>query len=439
MHNPAILNPAILNPAILNASVDDESAEFMTCTDDPAKCVLNPAVFNPAIFNPAILNPAIFNPAIMNPAIFNPAILNPAIFNPAILNPAVLNPAILNPAILNPAILNPAIFNPAILNPAILNPAILNPAILNPAILNPAVLNPAILNPAILNPAILNPAILNTTPEATPQQVDVTFAIRNDGNATTAYDLNLAAPQLEGLDYELMVYRLNETPVTNGCELTTEAQQQLIFNQTDPLNNAVDGSFYLEPGQEVLVTFRVLPDVDADTPADPVTTFVIDDLGGLVSAQPLNTDPATQPPADQFGPPANIVPGTAGGTTIGGGGTAPVNAGPLADWTAGVGHGDRVRTERGKPLRSTRRTEAVPCNASCLPATQRAGLEPRRADRRRPMAVRGSGSDGTHRDQRRGPGVRRQRQLLQRQHRRLLRDGIALRGGNVNPVEHLRH
>ena len=148
-----------------------------------------------------------------------------------------MNPAILNPAILNPAIFNPAILNPAILNPAILNPAIMNPAILNPAILNPAILNPAILNPAILNPAILNPAILNTTPGEAPQQVDVTFAVRNDGNATTAYDLNLAAPQLAGLDYELIVYRLNETPVAQGCALTTEAQQQLIFNQNDPLNN----------------------------------------------------------------------------------------------------------------------------------------------------------------------------------------------------------
>ena len=328
VHNPAILNPAILNPAILNATIDTSSSEYMTCTDDPAKCVLNPAIFNPAILNPAILNPAIFNPAILNPAIFNPAILNPAIFNPAILNPAIMNPAIMNPAILNPAILNPAIFNPAIfnpaiLNPAILNPAIMNPAILNPAILNPAILNPAILNPAILNPAILNPAILNTTPGEAPQQVDVTFAIENNGNATTAYDLNLAAPQLEGLDYELIVYSLNETPVAQGCVLTTEAQQQLVFSQTDPLNKAVDGSFYLEPGQMVLATFRVRPDADADVPLDPTTNFDVADLGGLVTAQPLNTDPATQPPADAFGPPAIIVPGTASST-------APTNGGTLA-------------------------------------------------------------------------------------------------------------
>jgi uncharacterized protein YjbI with pentapeptide repeats len=304
VHNPAILNPAILNPAILNASVGDPSQ----CISDPDICVLNPAILNPAILNPAILNPAILNPAILNPAILNPAILNPAIFNPAILNPAIFNPAILNPAILNPAILNPAIFNPAILNPAILNPAILNPAILNPAILNPAILNPAILNPAILNPAILNPAILNpailnATASSDTRQVDVTFAVRNDGNATTAYSLNLDAPQLVGLDYELMVYRLNETPVTNGCELTSEAQQQLIFNQPNPTSTPIDGTFYLEPGQEILVTFRVLPDVTTPgvTPGDPVTDFDVATLGGQATSQPTNTDGSPQPPDDTFG------------------------------------------------------------------------------------------------------------------------------------------
>ena len=371
VHNPAILNPAILNPAILNASIDTNSTEYMTCTDDPAKCVLNPAIFNPAIMNPAILNPAIFNPAIMNPAIFNPAILNPAIFNPAILNPAIMNPAIMNPAILNPAILNPAIFNPAIfnpaiLNPAILNPAIMNPAILNPAILNPAILNPAILNPAILNPAIMNPAILNSTPGEAPQQVDVTFAIENNGNATTAYDLNLAAPQLEGLDYELIVYSINETPVADGCNLTTEAQQQLVFSQNDPLNTDLDGSFYLEPGQQVFVTFRVLPDVNAEPPLNPVTNFDVTKLGGLVTAQPLNTDPTTQPPADAFGPPAIIVSGKAGGTVIGGGGTPPVNAGMLAV-------GDKVSvTSTGFVSRGagfapdSPNGDGLSCNATCL-------------------------------------------------------------------------
>ncbi|MDJ0748631.1 MAG: hypothetical protein QNJ11_04055 [Woeseiaceae bacterium] len=328
VHNPDISNPAVLNPAVLNASVS--AADAAACSADPDKCVLNPAVLNPAVLNPAVFNPAVFNPAVLNPAVLNPAVLNQAIFDLMVYNPAVLNPAVFNPAVLNPAVFNPAVLNPAVLNPAVLNPAVLNPAVLNPAVLNPAVLNPAVLNPAVLNPAVLNPAVLNTTPGSEPQQVDVTFAVTNTGTATTAYNLDLAAPQIEGLDYDLVVYRLNETPIADGCTLTTEAQQQLIFNQTDPLNTAGDGTFYLEPGDEVLVTFRVRPDVEADTPLDPVSAFNPDDLGAIVSSQPLNTDPATQPPADEFGPPTNIVLGTAGGTVIGAGGTPPLNAGPLA-------------------------------------------------------------------------------------------------------------
>jgi len=328
IHNPAVFNPAVLNPAVLNATV--EGGEETACVDDPIKCVTqstvySPAVFNPAVFNPAVFNPAVLNPAVFNPAVLNPAVFNPAVFNPAVLNPAVMNPAVLNPAVLNPAVFNPAVFNPAVLNPAVLNPAVLNPAVLNPAVLNPAVLNPAVLNPAVLNPAVLNPAVFNTSPDG--DQVEVTFAIRNDGNATTAYDLDLVAPEIEGLDFEVLAYRLNETPFADGCTLTTEAQQQLIFRQSDPTNTPGDGSFYLEPGEEILVTLQVRPDVESPVPADPVASFNADDIGGVVVSQTPNTDPAVSPPpppVDSFGPPTDAVPATAGGTLTAGGGTAPI-------------------------------------------------------------------------------------------------------------------
>nr|MDJ0907373.1 hypothetical protein [Woeseiaceae bacterium] len=158
---------------------------------------------------------------------------------------------------------------------------------------------------------IMNPAILNSPTGADSQQVDVNFSIVNEGNATTAYNLNLNAPELAGLDYQLMVYRLNETPIAQGCTLTTEAQQQLLFNQTDPLNNDIDGTFYLEPGQEVQVTFRVLPDTTSPTPADPTTDFDVNDIGGQVVAQPTNSTAVSDPPpSDDFGVPPPPPPPT---------------------------------------------------------------------------------------------------------------------------------
>ena len=96
---------------------------------------------------------------------------------------------------------------------------------------------------------------------------------------------------------------MNETPTTAGCTLTTEAQQQLIFVQDDPLGNTLDGTFYLEPGEEVFVTFRVLPDTTAAVPLDPVVDFDVATLSGQVTSQPLNSDGSPQPPQDQFGPP----------------------------------------------------------------------------------------------------------------------------------------
>ncbi|MGB5816185.1 MAG: kelch repeat-containing protein, partial [Thermoanaerobaculia bacterium] len=242
-----------------------------------------------------LLNPDPSNPDPLDPSLNQEEIYNPAIYNPAILNPAILNPAILNPAILNPAILNPAILNPAIHNPAILNPAILNPAILNPAIYNPAILNPAILNPAIYNPAILNPAIYNTT------MTDVTWEMTNDGNAPVAYSLNLSAAGIlpTELIFQLMVYRVYTTPVSSGCDLTEEAQHELLVNVTDPnfapLNlfdpNVDDPnivSFYLEPGDTVLITLRVIdPDADNNDVFNPAQVQTVVVAQGVNTAEAL--------------------------------------------------------------------------------------------------------------------------------------------------------
>jgi hypothetical protein len=291
--------------------------------------VYTPAIFNPAIFNPAIFNAAllgtedvgIYNPAIFNPAIFNNpegdadflqaaiqalSILNPAIFNPAIFNPAIFNPAIFNPAIFNPAIFNPAIFNPAIFNPAIFNPAIFNPAIFNPAIFNPAIFNPAIFNPAIFNPAIFNSSLVETS-----------ILVANTGNATAAYSLNLNLDDVPaGFLFQLMIYRTYLVPSANGCSLTQELVQEQLVNELLP---DVDGdlldpdstSFYLVPGDNVVVTLRIVPD-----PVAPGNPDDIDTLPELILSQsvvPQAVDTAGVAAGETEPTPVLVLPPVAGG------------------------------------------------------------------------------------------------------------------------------
>jgi hypothetical protein len=259
--------------------------------------ILEEEIYTPAIFNPAIFNPAIFNPTLLGQddiGIFTPAIFNSAEYGEflmaALIQQALLNPAIFNPAIFNPAIFNPAIFNPAIFNPAIFNPAIFNPAIFNPAIFNVDVENPAIFNPAIFNPAIFNPAIFNTT------LVETSMVVTNEGNATAAYSVNLDLENPpEGFLYQLVVFRTYLTPVAEGCELREQVVQEAIINELMPdmngnLRDPDSTSFYVAPGDHVVVSVRILPDPDAPDPGDPSTIDTLEELQLSQSIVPQAVD-----------------------------------------------------------------------------------------------------------------------------------------------------
>ena len=320
--------------------------------------ILNEETYTPAIFNPAIFNPAIFNSALLGDpsdpneiGILSPAIFNPAIFNnpedaeqfaAALANLAILNPAIFNPAIFNPAIFNPAIFNPAIFNPAIFNPAIFNPAIFNPAIFNPAIFNPAIFNPAIFNPAIFNPAIFNST------LVETSAVIQNQGNSTAAYSLNLDLDNPPaGFLFQVMIYRTYLVPTVVGCTITETVEQEIIVNELTPdvagsLLNPDSTSFYIEPGSEVVVNVRIVPDPTA--PGDPATIDTLPELNLSQSVVPqavdtegVNNGETEPPPVIILAPSvppllinavglSNAVAGTPYSQTLGttGGGGSPV-------------------------------------------------------------------------------------------------------------------
>ncbi len=295
-----------------------------------------------------ILNPDISNPDISNPDISNPDISNPDISNPDISNAEVYNPDISNPDISNPDISNPDISNPDISNPDISNVLIANPDISNPDISNPDISNPDISNPDISNPDISNPDISNGS------LTDVTWTIRNGGNTTAAFNVDLfianQAAAAGGIKTQLVVHKTYKTPVSDGCVLKTEAHTVLVANVLNPTFKTVgdDTTFdpanpdisnttlWLEPGGEGKITLRI---VDPD-PTDAFSINPVTDVTPVVQSLAVNTEtladpmpepPATPAPTDPQPVPATMLTFVAQPVdTLAGGPMAPVTVSAFA-------------------------------------------------------------------------------------------------------------
>ncbi len=273
---------------------------------------LNPDITNPDIVNPDITNPDITNPDITNAEVHNPDITNPDITNPDITNPDITNPDITNPDITNPDITNPDITNPDITNTVLLNPDIINPDITNPDITNPDITNPDITNPDITNPDIVNGAIS-----------DLTWTMQNNGNTTTAYNVNLflAQQNIQGLKYQLILHKTYNTPVAVGCDLKEQRNRVLVANIPNPQFVSPTGTFvdqndpsltnptlWLAPGEAGWITLRVVnPEKSGDTvivngvPVDSkIAQAVVATVTPVVVAQPVGTPEValgqTEPP-----------------------------------------------------------------------------------------------------------------------------------------------
>jgi Bacterial Ig-like domain (group 3) len=293
----AKLTDASASPSATLAVTVDETGCTSPCRS--GSVTLNPPVALASLVTPdgsstdpnagEAYDPNMGSGVVTAPAILGPAILGPAILGPAILGPAILGESIASPAILGPAILGPAILGPAILGPAILGDSIASPAILGPAILGPAILGPAILGDGIASPAILGDSLISTS------LADVTYMVKNQGNTTASYHLQFVASQEERESLppmQLIVTRTYETPVASGCELKTQARNQLVATTAiDPRTSsafvspseAVDPkveqgspdnlSFAVAPGAELAITARVnlLADLGRPPGPDPLT------------------------------------------------------------------------------------------------------------------------------------------------------------------------
>jgi hypothetical protein len=241
-----------------------------------------------------VLNPDISNPDISNPDISNPDISNPDISNAEVHNPDISNPDISNPDISNPDISNPDISNPDISNIEVANPDISNPDISNPDISNPDISNPDISNPDISNPDISNGSIS-----------DYSYEVTNNGNTASEYSLETTEtnPLPDSVKLQLVIHRIYQTPVVDGCTLKLQTQNQVLLNLPNPLDFTGPITFWLEPGETIKITYRV---IDTNR-SDDITFDPRSDLDVTITADVVNWDsengPDEEPASDTASPP----------------------------------------------------------------------------------------------------------------------------------------
>ena len=142
------------------------------------------------------------------------------------------------------------------------------------------------------NRRLFRPAIFNSS------LVETSVVVKNNGNATAAYSLNLDLdnPPADFL-FQVMIYRTYLVPSVDGCELTEDVVQEQLVNELTP---DVDGSllspestsFYVTPDDDVVVTVRIIPDPKAAVPGNPSTIDTLELLNLSLSIVPQAVDTA---------------------------------------------------------------------------------------------------------------------------------------------------
>jgi hypothetical protein len=209
------------------------------------------------------------NPELLNPELANPELANPELANPELANPELLNPELLNPELLNPELLNPELANLGFQNPELANPELANPELLNPELANPELANPELLNPELANPELANPELANSTLDDGITWTDYTYAVKNTGNVTTAFnaDMALSGPDAANVDSQLIAHTIHFVPTSRNCNYVPQLESQVLATVNSPdddldiadIERPFDGgiSALAAPGQTIFFTRRI--------------------------------------------------------------------------------------------------------------------------------------------------------------------------------------
>lgn len=204
----------------------------------------------------------------------------------------------------------------AVLAPRVHNPRVHNDSVVNQRLQNEGVLNPRVHNESIVNNEVSNPRVHNAL-EPNAALTDVTWTVTNEGNTTSVFTVNIQSPSPDyfngddpPLIAQVLVYKANKVPVDKDCQLYETHQDELMANVSNPrVHNAAlsgtalgtqgtpmstqaadltaeDITFYLAPGEQADVIFRVW---DEDT-TDGSPTFDPDMVIAEAVAEAVNTE-----------------------------------------------------------------------------------------------------------------------------------------------------
>ncbi|MCI0518152.1 MAG: HYR domain-containing protein, partial [Woeseiaceae bacterium] len=207
---------------------------------------------------------------------------NPRLENPLLENPLLENPLLENPRLENMELEAPRLENPLLENPLLENFGFENPLLENPLLENPLLENPLLENPRLENPRLENPRLENSALEDGVTYMDITAAVTNDGNVTTAFNFDVTASGLTTtagdpeVVSQLILWKQYVYGTSRDCLYLPEVRNQVLttINQPDnmlevaSIEEPFDGeaSMLLAPGETGYVTYRVFGTLDELAP-----------------------------------------------------------------------------------------------------------------------------------------------------------------------------
>jgi len=171
---------------------------------------------------------------------------------------------------------------------------------------NPDIVAPGPRHPGLEQDSIINPGPRHTAVGNFPngEVTDLQWKVRNDGNMTSAYSFETIG-EAPSVPYQLLIYRVTTTPMSEKCNLSEEEHHELLISienpgprhpgvRLDDLQNPGPrhpgprhNAFFLAPGDEAVITLRLI-DPKNPHPFDP--QFYAKTVAGAVVPQATDPD-----------------------------------------------------------------------------------------------------------------------------------------------------